>query len=244
MVTDPLRAQAGRLVRLGLHLQHGLWTRSRAALFVLCLMVGFALVLQVRTYEAASRQWQRVRGIDQALLVDELLRTNAALRRELLALQEVRGQRGRAGEQDNQALLQEIARLRALNGRVELLGPGVEVEIAAAVTPEDLYDLFNDLRAAGAEALALNEHRILASSAVAGTPDDLRVNGAVLSRPYTVRAIGPVAALERALTRPGGMVALLRQNYPGARITVIRRDRIRIPAAAQPLRFSYARPAE
>lgn len=246
MAADHLRDLAGRLVRLGRYLRHRLRLRANALLFMLSVAAGFALALQMRTQEAAGRLAQRAPDIGQAMLIDELLRTNAALHRELLALQQARGQgQHSAGNDQAQALLQELAILRAVNGRVELLGSGVEVEIAAAVAPEDLHDLFNDLRAAGAEALALNEHRVLAAGAVAGEPDALRFNGALLTRPYNVRAIGPVAALERALTRPGGMVALLRQNYPGARINVIRRDRIRIPAAtAGAPRFTYARPAE
>ncbi len=216
-------------------------------LFVLAMVAGFALALQTRTQEAAGRQGQQSSGVGQAMLVDDLLRTNAALRRELLALQQARSRGEHVADSNNQVqvLLQELTVLRAVNGRVELLGPGVEIEIAAAVTPEDLHDLFNDLRAAGAEALALNEHRVLAASAVAGTPDALRLNGAALAQPYIVRAIGPVVALERALIRPGGMVVLLRQNYPSARINVVRRDRIRIPAATAGVpRFTYARPAE
>lgn len=247
MATDHLRARASGLVRLGQHLWHGSRLRVNATLFILAVVAGFALALQVRTQEAAGRQGQRSSSVGQAVLVDDLLRSNAALRRELLALQQARsrGEPGAGGSDQAQALLQELAVLRAVNGRVELLGPGVEVEITAAIAPEDLHDLFNDLRAAGAEALALNEHRVLAAGAVSGEPDALRLNGAALTRPYIVRAIGPVAALERALTRPGGMVALLRQNYPGARINVVRRDRMRIPAATTSApRFTYARPAE
>ncbi len=109
---------------------------------------------------------------------------------------------------DNLLLLQDVTvyygrvralqglTLRVLPGEVVALGPGVEVEITAAIAPEDLHDLFNDLRAAGAEALALNEHRVLAAGAVSGEPDALRLNGTALTRPYTVRAIGPVTALD------------------------------------------------
>jgi uncharacterized protein YlxW (UPF0749 family) len=218
--------------------------RRQAPLFLLCLLLGFGLVLQFRTQ--AAIQQHRTAPADQVTTVGALLRSIATLREELADLQREPASAGPdTGEsaEQIQTLLQELATLRAFNGGVELLGPGVEVQIAMPIAPQDLHDLLNDLRGAGAEAMALNDHRLVASSAITGSDDELRLNGTPLSRPYNIRAIGAATALERALTRPGGMVAVLQQNYPGARITVVRRDRLHLPAAGDPPAWRYARPA-
>ena len=218
--------------------------RRQATLFLLCLLLGFGLVLQFRTQ--AAIQQHRMAPADQVTTAGELLRSIATLREELADLQRepptADPDTGESAAQV-QPLLQELATLRAFNGGVELLGPGVEVQIAMPVAAQDLHDLLNDLHGAGAEAMALNDQRLVAFSAITGSEEELRLNGTPLSRPYTIRAIGPAAALERALTRPGGMVAVLQQTYPGARITVVRRDRLHLPAAGDAPNWRYARPA-
>ena len=120
-------------------------------------------------------------------------------------------------------MVTELNRLRAVNGLVEVAGPGVEMNIDGSVTALDLQDLVNEARNAGAEALALNGHRLVARSVLVGSEGAIVLDGLRLTSPYRLQAVGAAESLERALTRKGGLLALLQYAYPDAMITVAQR---------------------
>jgi uncharacterized protein YlxW (UPF0749 family) len=102
--------------------------------------------------------------------------------------------------------------------------------------------LLNELRNAGAEALALNGRRIVAWTAIGTDGEQVTVNGRPVEPPYRLEAIGSAHTMEAALTRPGGLVDSLQQVRPGISVTVRQREKLTLPVYHQPLRFVYAEP--
>jgi uncharacterized protein YlxW (UPF0749 family) len=139
----------------------------------------------------------------------------------------------------------ELERLGVLNGAVEVAGPGAQVMLDGPVTVLDLYDLLNELRNAGAEAITLNDQRIVASSVIAPTTDgSIAVDGTVTRHPYTFAAIGDPTTLESALLRPGGLLAVFSNSREGLRVGVQRRERLIAPAHAPIGDFQYGAPTK
>ena len=102
----------------------------------------------------------------------------------------------------------EQAGLAALAGTAAVQGSGVQVKVSDAETvPDDAADasayrvsdvdlqlLINALWAAGAEAVAVNGNRVVATTSVRAAGDTIVVNFRPLSPPYRLEAIGVDAA--------------------------------------------------
>ena len=220
-------------------------TRSaQITLAVVSFLLGLLLVTQFYTQGKLASVAQTQSTADQAMIISGLVEGNAALRKEVAALEsETANYDLTSGEANLENMVSELNKLRILNGLVEVAGPGVEIKISGSVTVLDLQDLVNEVRNAGAEALALNGYRLVARSVVVGTNGSIRVDENRLTPPYRLQAIGDPQGLERALIRKGGLVALLEFAYPDATITVVRQDRMVLPLYQGKYEFRYARTA-
>lgn len=139
----------------------------------------------------------------------------------------------------------ELERARILAGNTAVVGPGLEVRLSdsnLAVKPgenpnlyvlhdEDVLRVINELKAAGAEALAINEQRLTATSEIRCIGPTILTNKSQrLSPPFVIYAIGNPETMLSALNMRGGVVESLR--FWGIQVTMHKLDRITIPALA------------
>jgi uncharacterized protein YlxW (UPF0749 family) len=220
--------------------------RSRAGqalLTAVCLLFGVLLMVQFRTQTKIAKNVQTESSADQAQIVSNLYDANLALRNEVATLsrqleqQRDSGVSARIGE-----MTDDLEKLRVINGTSGAIGPGVELKIAADVRVEDVQDLINELRNAGAEAVALNGDRITARAAVRSDRGSVVLNGRRVAMPYVFEVVGSPEILERALTRKGGLVSYLQNTYPEGQIDVRRADRLELAAAEVTTSFEIAQP--
>jgi uncharacterized protein YlxW (UPF0749 family) len=215
----------------------------RFSLMAISLVLGLLLVAQLRTQGDITRT---AGNDDWDYVVAELVVGNARLRSEIESLEEeVAGLRGAGGAAAILlSLVDEANQLRVANGLVEVSGPGVQVTLTGPVSVLDLQDLMNELRNAGAEALALNDQRLVAWSAIATDGEQVTVDGLPVPAPYQLSAIGNPETLRAALLRPGGLVPLLRKADEALVVTVKESDRLTLPVYRQGLEFVYAEPTD
>lgn len=152
----------------------------------------------------------------------------------------------------SQAVLDELIKVRQLAGMTKLQGPGVEVNLEPIqredelgdnlfnVRDEDLLRVVNELRASGAEALAINGQRIISNSEIRLAGSFIDINLTRISPPYSVLAIGPADQLESGLLIKGGLVDTMRDW--GISVTVIKHASLVIPAYNHPIHLEYAKP--
>ncbi|MDT0265734.1 DUF881 domain-containing protein [Streptomyces sp. DSM 44915] len=140
-----------------------------------------------------------------------------------------------------------------LAGASPVSGPGVELVVNDArdagqtasggprvdgfaqtgrVRDRDLQRVVNGLWEAGAEAVAINDQRLTALSAIRAAGDAVLVDNRPLVPPYTVLAIGDPDSLLDAFqaTGAGRYLATLQENYD-IRVERSTRDELRLPAA-------------
>jgi uncharacterized protein YlxW (UPF0749 family) len=220
----------------------GKWA-TRLTLTAVCLALGLLLVVQLRSQSDARQALQQE---DWEYAVVDLIDNNARLREEIDDLEtQLAGLRQEGGSTAVlQSLVNEANQLRIANGLVEVSGPGIEVEADGPLTVLDLHDLINEVRNAGAEALALNGQRLVAWSAISTDGVHVTVDGQPVPSPYCLEVIGDAESLETALLRPGGLVELLERLDGRITIAVHRRDKLTLAVYAQPMTFVYARPAD
>ncbi|MDT0166203.1 DUF881 domain-containing protein [Actinotalea sp. AC32] len=189
-------------------------TRAQLTVALLSGLLGFALVVQVQQNRseglASLRQDELVRILDEVTQRSEELEDEAA---------SLRAQRAElVTGTDTERAAREAARARAevqgiLAGRLPATGPGVLVNIGdpdGSIPASTLYNVLEELRNAGAEAVQLNDLRLTASSYVVEGPDGVVVDGTEVDAPYRWRAIGDPDTIIPALDMPGGAMAQVR----------------------------------
>lgn len=77
----------------------------------------------------------------------------------------------------------------------------------------DMLDLVNELFLAGAEAISVNEERIVAMTDIKTVGSFILVNRVRTASPYTVKAIGDTKYLESALMIKGGYYDTYKDSY-------------------------------
>lgn len=221
--------------------------RSQALIGLMLAILGFALVVQLRTTQQTSR-FASARQEDLLRILDDLTARSERLRAEIEDLQRTRD-RLSSGTGQNAAALEESRRrqdvLRILAGTVAATGPGIEVTITDpehTVTSEVLLNTMQELRDAGAEAMQVNGVRVVGATWFTDTAAGIVADGTALRAPYVFRAIGDPHTLSDALGIPGGVLDQV-AGRTGATAHVVERQRVVVDALRPLSAPRYARAA-
>ena len=101
----------------------------------------------------------------------------------------------------------------------------------------DILEIINVLRNAGAEAISINGHRIIATSPISCIGTVIKINDEKVGAPYVISAIGNPEALESALNIPGGIISILEKF--GIKITKEKKEEIKIPEYTGVYKYQY-----
>lgn len=112
------------------------------------------------------------------------------------------------------------------------------------VHQQDIQAVLNALWSAGAEAIQMQDQRIIGTSAPRCVGNTLLLNGRTYSPPYTITAIGDVSEMQAALA-DSELLTLYKQYVVrfGLGYTEQVRDDVEIVGHTEPLRMRYAQPA-
>ena len=252
---DQPRPKIGRLQQAG---RWGALRRGRGQLtfgvlaLLLCFVLGVAIVTQVRQTESGD-SLDTARPADLLVLLDSLRQREATLNTEVAELQRTLASLQTSGSSNQAAIENAQARLAALSilvGTVGATGPGVKVTIndpALGVAPQAMLDVINELRAAGGEAIEIDDShhqavRVGVDTWVVGVPGALTIDTKTLAAPYSILAIGDPPTLAAAMNIPGGAVDSVKRV--GGSMSVQQSDRIDVTALRQPKPRQYAQPVK
>ncbi|MCD7052884.1 DUF881 domain-containing protein [Rhodococcus sp. BH2-1] len=237
----------------------GFWS---IAVLVVCLVAG----LLIATTREVSHG-NEIRAADSTRLSDLVRQAQtevdrAARTRDELAAQVEELQETAAGTDTRVAeVLTESRALADAAGLTELSGRGVVVTLTdaprdadgkypAGASPDDLVvhqqdvqSVLNALWAGGAEAVAMQDQRIVNTSAPRCIGNTLLLHGRTYSPPYVVTAIGDPARLAATLAYEPG-IKMFKQyavRY-GLGYTQQQSDALTVPAYTGQLHTEYARP--
>jgi len=159
---------------------------------VIALLVAAVATIQIRSEAEVERSLVGIDTTSLAFLIDDLHRANDALLAEAADLTQRQAalRSGTSGAAD-QVLTDEAKRLRAVEGLVAVHGPGVVIVIdATGLKALDLQDALNNLSAGGAEAIAVNDRRVVVGVPIEQTSRGVAIDGVVVPPPWTITAIG------------------------------------------------------
>lgn len=219
----------------------------RVASVLACAALGFLLVTQLRATENVEARLDVEREEDLAQILADLSAESDRLQGEITSLRLTLLAFENSAEGEDLALrsLQSrLAELQVLAGTVPVEGEGVRLTVEdpeSQVTQELLVDTVQELRDAGAEAIAVNEVRLIASSAFTTRNGKVVLDGTPLQAPLTINAIGPPDTIAKALAIPGGAVDSL-QSRPQVTAVVESLEELTIPQRPEPMPFVYGEP--
>ena len=166
---------------------------------LIALLVALVATVQIRSQAEVERSLVGVDVASLAFLIDDLHRANDSLDAEKadLARRQAALMSGQSTAADDE-LRAEEERLRAIEGLVPVQGPGIVMVVdASGLSALDLQDALNNLSAGGAEAIDVNDHRVVTGVPVAQTGQGVAVDGVVVVPPWTFSVIGDSDSLAR-----------------------------------------------
>jgi len=211
------------------------------------LVLGVMVVQQFRiTGYQSAHGTPADRAQELTVELKQLEKERADLAAEVEDLERKLAQARMGYSQAAEALRTEITKLRLLAGLEPVRGKGVEVVVVPrqgtgvfTVRDEDLLRIVNELRGAGAEALAINGQRLIATSEIRTSGAHITVNLIPVAAPYRILAIGNPEYMKNTLEMRGGVVETLREW--GIDIAVFTREDLTIPGYQGKTSFEYAR---
>ena len=220
--------------------------RSQALVAAVAFILGILVVVQIRS-QAGNNTLAAMSSQDLTFLVANLNTRNDQLRGEIATLQSQLAaleSGGSLGATSVNEIRAEIARIRAWAGLDPVGGRGIEITVSGPITASAVEDLVNELENAGAEAIAVEDVRVVPGTVFGGggRGGGLSVDDTALGDPFTIQVIGTPDTLTGSLARAGGIIAQLAATDPDATIDVEEAKEMVLPATTRNLVPSHGQP--
>ncbi len=227
---------------------------KQLSILAMCAILGFAMSIQFNSVRSRPKEdGANARTEDlQKMLASEKEKTNA-LQEQIQQMQTTIDNYRESIEQTGSAykgMEQDLLRAENLAGLTSVYGPGVSVTLEDAkitgnvTNPEtfiihdsDVRAVVNELLAAGAEAVTVNDERVISTTAIRCVGPVLLVNNVKSGMPFVIKAIGNPETLENALNMTGGIVSELRSVK--INVSIQKLERIDMNAYSGTVNFNY-----
>jgi uncharacterized protein YlxW (UPF0749 family) len=190
-----------------------------ASLTLVCVILGIVIAWQFKSInnnqktsflDDKSLNQLRDELILQKKSNEELVKRNYELKDENLKYENAKGN----DSVKTQLLQDELNRVRIISGLVDVKGKGLKVTIdlgeSTFIEDLDILRVINELRASDAQAISINEERIVAMSEIRSAGRYIMVNQKQLLPPFEIKAIADPEKLEHALTMMDGVIDILK----------------------------------
>jgi uncharacterized protein YlxW (UPF0749 family) len=233
--------------------------KGHVVITLLCFILGVLLATQFRSVQNYSGlvSFQRAQELTNELkrLQNEKENTD----RELIELRnKIETYEQAASERDSitKVIKSDLEKTKLLAGLTDVEGPGIIVTLDDSKTPtqvgedpsiflihdDDILKVVNELFAGGAEAISINEQRVITTTEIRCVGPAISINTVKQTPPYIIKAIGAPDSLEVSLRMRGGVVETL--EVWGININIKQSDNIVVPGFKGPIKFNYAKPVE
>ncbi|WP_370882306.1 DUF881 domain-containing protein [Kitasatospora herbaricolor] len=222
-------------------------SRGQLVVALLLFSLGLALAIQVRSTNDHD-QLRGARQEDLVRILDELDSRQQRLQQEKAQLEQSMAQLENSSNQAKEAQEQtrkKSTELGVLAGTVKATGPGIVLTVddpQGQVKADMLLDTLQELRAAGAEAIQINDVRVVVNTFFTDAQGGgVQIDGKKVSQPYRFTVVGNPQDLTPALNIPGGVVRTLESHQ--ARATIAEQQKIVVDALTELRTPQYAKPA-
>lgn len=194
---------------------------------LMCLILTCGICIQVKTVNSANSPLST--SSTENDLRDQVLKAKEKYDNKYNDLEkitnELEQERKNITENNSEltSLEEQINQGNKILGLTEVTGTGVIVTLKdndtlssnsnidlsnSIVHDVDIIAVINELKNAGAEAISINEHRVVPTTSISCDGNVIKINGEKVGAPFEIKAIGLPEQLA-ALQRPGGYLDLL-----------------------------------
>lgn len=140
---------------------------------------------------------------------------------------------------------EELTQVNMTLGKINVEGEGIEVilretdnEEISKISADDLLVIVNSLKLSGAEAISINDERIINMSDIVDINNSfIKVNGQRILTPYVIKAIGNQTYLESGLIGNGGYIDELKKI--GHNVSIEKINKIKINKYNDEIKTKY-----
>ncbi len=188
------------------------------AMTIVCILLGIMLALQYKSINlnqtAASFENKRMDELKTELIRLQNQKETLTQRLEELQAENQAYAKAKIGDSEAAKRIQDnLLKARIFAGFETVKGKGIVVTLDnnsfIHVEDFDILNIINEMRATGAQAISVNDERIVAMSEVREAGQYIMINGKPHKAPFTIKAIADPDDLERSLTLIGGVVEAL-----------------------------------
>ncbi|MBE5821915.1 MAG: DUF881 domain-containing protein [Clostridiales bacterium] len=232
---------------------------KRGIVFILSLMVfllTFLICWQIKTVKVNSEDVLKLQREDE--LRDEVLKwkqmyenVSENLNVTEATLQEYRDN-AIQGDKTSELLKKELEQVNAISGITDIKGEGITITLKDAeildpnflaedqiVHDTDILKIVNELRASGAEAISINEQRVINTTAIRCVGPTILVNDVKIGAPFVIKAIGNSDTLYSGMNLTGGIVYTLKKY--NIQVDIKQSEEVEIPKYEGALTLKYAK---
>lgn len=212
------------------------------------MVFGLLVTTQMRVQKQVPLDANRLRSDE---LVQQLKATEEQLRTTIAERDRLAGEADKLRKASSGTVVpvpQVDPYLQLLAGSVATQGSGIVITVTEApeaanktrVRDEDLWLITNELLAAGAEGISINDQRLVGVSGIRNVGTRVMIYQTMTNSPFQISAIGEPAVMETALRMRGGVVDTL--GRWGIKVSIIRSDAVKLPAFRGAPSFRYSKP--
>lgn len=189
---------------------------------ILCLILTFAITVQLRVSSLSESESSQTKITDK--LKDEIFRLNDENVKLAEKFQnttsELDDARNQAAQNDSSSkdTSELIKKYTIVSGKTDVTGQGIIIKYkpsdneAKADIVKDLRDIVNEIKNAGAEAIEINNQRIVGTTAIEMVKNKIEINDTEVSGNFIIKAIGDSNLMYSGLIRPGGTIENIRES--------------------------------
>lgn len=189
---------------------------------ILCLILTFAITVQLRVSSLSESESSQTKITDK--LKDEIFRLNVENVKLAEKFQnttsELDDARNQAAQNDSSSkdTSELIKKYTIVSGKTDVTGQGIIIKYkpsdneAKADMVKDLRDIVNEIKNAGAEAIEINNQRIVGTTAIEMVKNKIEINDTEVSENFIIKAIGDSNLMYSGLIRPGGTIENIKES--------------------------------
>lgn len=222
----------------------------------MCLVLVYGICVQIKTINNTNSSHSTSSTVNN--LRDEVLRYKEKYDNRVEELEKAEAELEKVRETttgNNEELTnleEQIKQGNKMLGLTEVTGEGVIVTLndntttstssvldisTLVVHDTDVLSVINELKNAGAEAISINDQRLVSTTAISCDGNVISINGQKVGAPFEIKAIGLSEQLA-ALSRPGGYLSVLK-DY-GIEAELVKSNNVTIPKYNGAIKFKYA----
>lgn len=228
-------------------------TAVTVVVFIVCIVLVSVMLMQFRTIEQTDIT--EIENMRESELRTALSEWKTKYEEVATQLEETNNRIEEYNQtiEDNEAaselIDEELKESNILVGKTDVYGEGIVVTLGdgnGQVEAYDLIDLVNELRYAGAEAISINEVRVLSTTDIIdmGGYTYIMVNLQRIQGPYVVKAIGDKDYMSTILNLKGSGFIDRTRTSSRINVSLTTEKRVEIPKSNNDFEIEYMREVE